>query len=217
MKISKLLAGITAAVSAVAILTASVSAYDFGNKDLGKNWSINATVPASEFANLTKDSYVTITFEADKEELAEDQQYWSIKPMDSSWTFIDPNGEGGPELAEGKDAYPVDKEDTSITFKVPTDFVESIKTGGMVIIGHRITLKTLTVSDEAPATEAPATEAPATEAPADQTEAENNNTENNSNTEPDKGMPNTGVESVAVLAGVGILAAAAVLFTKKRK
>lgn len=205
MKISKLLAGITAVVSAVAVLTASVSAYDFGNKNLGKNWSINATVPASEFADLTKDSYVTITFEADQEELEEKEQYWSIKPMDSSWTFIDPNGEGGPELAEGKDAYPVEKDATSITFKVPADFVDSIKTGGMVIIGHRITLKTMTISNEAPATEAVPTE----------TEAETNNTENSGDS--DKGMPNTGVESVAVFAGVGILAAAAVLFTKKRK
>ncbi len=211
MKISKLLASITAVVSAVTVLTAAVSAYDFGNKNLGKNWSINATVPASEFADLTKDSYVTITFEADQEELEEKEQYWSIKPMDSSWAFIDPNGEGGPELAEGKDAYPVEKDATSITFKVPADFVDSIKTGGMVIIGHRITLKTLTVSNEAPATEAPAE---ATEAENSSTES---NTESNSGNEPDKGTPDTGVEGVAVLAGVGILAAAAALFASKRK
>ncbi|WP_286140552.1 hypothetical protein, partial [Duncaniella freteri] len=120
---------------------------------MGKNWSINVQVPASEFADLTADSYVTVEFDADQAE----EEYWSIKPMDSAWTFIDPNGVGGPELAEGKDAYPLQKEDTSITFKVPADVVDSIKTGGMVFIGHSITLKTLTVSSEAPVTEAPAT------------------------------------------------------------
>lgn len=211
MKVSKLLAGIIASASALAVLTASVSAHDFGNKNLGKNWSINAAVPASEFASLTADSYVTVTYETDKSDTSEDA-YWSIKPMDSSWTFIDPNGEGGPELAEGKDAYPVDMDSSSITFKVPADFIDSIKEGGMIFIGHSITLKTLTVSNDAPATDAPATEAPAgTNAETDKVTGDTDNKTD------DKNAPNTGVESVAVFAGIGILAAAAIVFAQKRK
>ena len=215
MKKFKLFANIAAAACAAAVLTASVSAYDFGDKNLGKNWSINAQVPASEFSELTADSYVTVTFEADQTE----EEYWSIKPMDSAWMFIDPNGEGGPELAEGKDAYPVQKEDTSITFKIPADFVESIKAGGMVFIGHSITLKTLTVSDEAPVTDAAPAEteaAPAeTEAAPAETEAAAGNTDSPAPTQ-DKSNADTGVEGVVVLAGIAIIAGAAIVISKKR-
>ncbi|MBD5105104.1 MAG: NPXTG-anchored protein [Ruminococcaceae bacterium] len=205
MKAFKLLAGVAAAASAAVILTSAVSAYDFGDKNLGKNWSLNATVGASEFADLTADSYVTVTFEADQEE----EEYWSLKPMDSSWTFIDPNGEGGPELAEGKDAYPVEKDWTSITFKIPADFIDSVKEGGMVFIGHSLTLKTLTVSDEAPVTEAPA----AAEAPAD-----NNDAVGSTNApSADKTNADTGVEGVATIAAVSLIAGAVMVISRKRK
>ncbi|MCM1055115.1 MAG: hypothetical protein NC394_06275 [Bacteroides sp.] len=201
MKINKIFAGIAAASAAV-ILASAVSAYDFEDKNLGKNWSINAAVAASEFAELTSDSYVTVTFEADQAE----EEYWSIKPMDSSWTFIDPNGEGGPELAEGKDAYPVEKDATSITFKVPADFIDSVKEGGMIFIGHSVTLKTLTVSDEAPAAEETAAE---TEAPADISGDADTAAK-------DKTNADTGVEGAAALAGVCAAAGAAALISRKR-
>lgn len=201
MKNIKIFSAIAAAAASAVILTSTVCAYDFNNKNLGKNWSLNATVGASEFADLTADSYVTITFEADQAE----EEYWSIKPMDSSWTFIDPNGEGGPELAEGKDAYPVEKEDTSITFKVPADFIDSIKEGGMIFIGHSITLKTLTISDEAPVTAA----APAAN------EAATGNVDAPAPTQ-DKSNADTGVEGVAALAGIAAVAGAALVISKKR-
>lgn len=201
MKAFKLLAGVVAAASAALVLTSAVSAYDFNNKNLGKNWSINATVLGSEFADLTADSYVTITFEADQAE----EEYWSIKPMDSTWAFIDPNGVGGPELAEGKDAYPVEKDWTSITFKVPEEFIDSIKEGGMIFIGHSVTLKTLTISNEAPATQAPAA------ASAD------NNTGNTNASTGDKTNADTGVEGVAVIAAISLIAGAAVVISRKRK
>ena len=209
MKVSKLFAGVIASATALAVLTSSVAAYDFGNKDLGKNWSINAQVPASEFADLTADSYVTVTYETDKTET----EYWSIKPMVAldSWTFIDPKGEGGPELSEAKDAYPVDVDSDSITFKVPADFIDAAKQGGLIFMGHSITLKTLTVSKEAPSTSEPS----ATVTEASGTGSVNGST--NDKTDDKTNAPNTGVEGVAVLAGVGFLAAAAVLLTKKRK
>lgn len=199
----KIISTIIAAAMTATALTAAVSAYDFGEKNLGKNWSINVQVPASEFADLTADSYVTVEFDADQAE----EEYWSIKPMDSAWTFIDPNGVGGPELAEGKDAYPVQKEDTSITFKVPADILDSIKEGGMIFIGHSITLKTLTISSEAPVTEAPAaTEAPAEAAPAGDSNAPT----------ADKSNADTGVEGVAAVAAIAVIAGAAVVICKKR-
>lgn len=207
MKTFKLFNGIAAAAAAAVALTAAVSAYDFGDKDLGKNWSLNATVPASEFAELTADSYVTVTFEADQTE----EEYWSIKPMDSAWTFIDPNGEGGPELAEGKDAYPVEKEDTSITFKVPADFIDPIKEGGMIFIGHSVVLKTLTISSEAPVTEAAPAESEA--APAETEAAAGNDSAPTG----DKTNADTGVEGVAALAGIAAIAASAAVISKKRR
>lgn len=227
MKALKFLSGLTAVATAATMLTAAVSAYDFGDKNLGKNWSLNAQVPAGEFADLTVDSYVTVTFEADQAE----EEYWSFKPLDSTWTFIDPNGEGGPELSEGKDAYPVQKEDTSITFKVPADFVDSIKEGGMIIIGHSITLKTLTVSNDAPATEAapaetepaPAeTQAPtdteaASEAPAETQAAAPTAGDTNTGAAADKSNADTGVEGVAIFAAVALIAGTAVIISRKRK
>lgn len=200
MKATKILAGITAAAAALT-MSAAVSAYDFGDKNLGKNWSINAQISPSEFADLTEDSYVTITFEADQAE----EEYWSIKPMDASWVFIDPNGVGGPELAEGKDAYPVQKEDTSITFKVPADMIDSIKEGGMIFLGHSITLKTMTISNEAPA--APETQAPVDAPSAGDTAAPT----------PDKGNADTGVEGVGVIAAIALISSAAVIIARKRK
>lgn len=198
MKKFKLISSVLSIVSAAAILTMNVCAYDFGNKNLGKNWSLDAQVPASEFADLTADSYVTVTFETDASEDTEDQMYWSIKPMDSSWNFIDPNGVGGPELAEGKDAYPVEADATSITFKVPADVVDTIKESGMIFIGHKITLKTLTISAEAPATEPDNSQEPS-------------GGDDNTDT-----PPNTGVEGAAVVIGIAAVAAAALAISKKR-
>ncbi len=197
------------------LLSSSIFAYDFGDKNLGKNWSLNAQVPASEFAELTKDSYVTVTFEADQAE----EEYWCIKPMDSNWTFLDPNGVGGAVLSEGKDSYVLQKEDTSVTFKVPEDFVESVKTGGMIFLGHSITLKTLTVSQEAPKTTAANTKAPA---------ATDNKTTGSASTDnaaggtdlkdPAKGdAPNTGIEGVAAFAGIAVISSVAMVLSKKRK
>ena len=213
-----------AAVAATA-MTAAVSAYSLGDKPLGKNWSLNVTIPAEAFEDLTADNYVTISFTPD----ADEKEYWSIKPMDSSWAFIDENGVGGPELAEGKDAYPVQYDWTSISFKVSADYLDAIKESGMIIIGHSLVLHELTITDgvveehaalssydeEAPAEEAPAEEAPSQEAPAE--EAPSNATGNTAAATTDKTNADTGVEGVAAFAGVALVAAAAVAISRKRK
>ena len=202
MKKTRIFAAVAAASAAAIAMTAAVSAYDLGDKPLGKNWSLNVTIPADAFADLTADNYVTITFTPD----ADEQEYWSIKPMDSSWTFIDERGEGGPELADGKDAYPVESDWTSITFKVPSDFVDSIKEGGMIIIGHSLVLHEMTISDQAPAAPQPA--------PSDDGAGSNGDT---SAATGDKTNADTGVEGTAVAAGTALLAASAVIISKKRK
>lgn len=61
---------------------------------------------------------------------------------------------------------------------------------------------------DAPATDAPATDAPATDAPATDAPTTGDST---------KPSTNTGVESVAVVAGVAVLATGAVIVAKKRK
>ena len=62
--------------------------------------------------------------------------------------------------------------------------------------------------NSAPATDAPATDAPATDAPATDAPTAGDST---------KPSTNTGVESVAVVAGVAVLATGAVIVAKKRK
>ena len=56
----KLISVITAA-AAVAAISATAGAYSI-NKDLGFGWSTSATIGAEEFANVTPDTTVTITY-----------------------------------------------------------------------------------------------------------------------------------------------------------
>lgn len=202
MKIRNLFTGIIAAVSAAAIITAGVSAYDL-NIDLGTFWSANITVPSAEFAELTGDSVVTVTFTTD-DSLAdmEGHSYWVIKPMvnDAGWPLIS----GISELTPSEDgsAYVVEPGDTSISFTIPADFVEPVQIAGIAFMGHGVTLETITVSNDA-----------AVEAPAESTET----TADNEVTAPAKGNPDTGVEGVVAAAAVAAIGAAAMVISRKRK
>lgn len=214
MKIRNLFTGIMAAVSAAAILAVGVSAYDL-NTDLGTFWSTSITVPSSEFAELTADSVVTVTFTTD-DSLAdmEGHDYWVIKPMvnDAGWPLIT----GISELTPSEDgsSYVVEPGDTSISFTIPADFVEPVQIAGVAFMGHGVTLGEITVSNDA-AVETPAevpAETPAevpTEAPADTADTET--------TVPAKGNPDTGVEGVAAAAAVAVLGASAMVISRKRK
>lgn len=207
MKIRKFFSGVITAVTAAALLTAGASAYDL-NKDLGIMWSGSVTVPSSEFEALGDKPYVTVTFTTD-DSLAdmEGHSYWVIKPMvnDSGWPLIT----GISELTPSEDgsAYAVNPGDTSITFTVPSDFVEAVQNAGVAFMGHGVTLESITLSDVAP--EAPAAPAPAEpDAPAPSTPADN---------APSKGSPDTGVESVALSAAAAAALAGAVLAISKKK
>ncbi len=218
MKIRNLFTGIMAAVSAAAILAVGVSAYDL-NTDLGTFWSTSITVPSSEFAELTADSVVTVTFTTD-DSLAdmEGHDYWVIKPMvnDAGWPLIT----GISELTPSEDgsSYVVEPGDTSISFTIPADFVEPVQIAGVAFMGHGVTLGEITVSNDA-AVETPAevpaetpAETPAevpTETPADTADTET--------TVPAKGNPDTGVEGVAAAAAAAVLGASAMVISRKRK
>ena len=210
MKIRNLFTGIAAAVSAAAILAAVASAYDL-NTDLGTFWSTSITVPSSEFAELTADSVVTITFTND-DSLADvdGHSYWVIKPMinDAGWPLIS----GISQLTPSDDgsAYVVEPGDTSISFSIPADDVEHVQIAGIALMGHGVTLGTLTVSNDAPA---PADDAAVPEDTADVTA----DTTDTAAPAPDKTNPDTGVEGIAAAAAAAVLGASAMVLGRKRK
>ena len=182
----KLISVITAA-AAVAAISATAGAYSI-NKDLGFGWSTSATIGAEEFANVTPDTTVTITYDIN-ESLADmdGQNYWCIKPMvnDAGWPFI--STLNGAVLSEGGDSYALEMDSDSMSFTIPADQLELLQTAGMAVMGHGIELLEMTFSDEpvaAPAeTVAPSDSAdnagtPTEEPTAGETVAPSDSTEN---------------------------------------
>ena len=206
----KFISVITAA-AAVAAISATADAYSI-NKDLGFGWSNSVTIGAEEFADVTPDTTVTITYNVN-ESLADmdGQDYWCIKPMvnDAGWPFI--STLNGAVLSEGGDSYTLEMDSSSISFTIPADQLELLQNAGMAIMGHGIELLEMTFSDEpAPAEDSAAAETPSetpSETPAE-TPAET--------TAPTKGNPDTGVSGIAAVAGAAVIAAG-VLFATRRK
>lgn len=198
----KFLSVLTAAAAVAAISTAA-GAYDI-NKDLGFGWSASTTIGAEEFAEVTPDTTVTFTYTVDKT-LAdmEGQDYWCVKPMvnDAGWPFI--STLNGAELSEGGDSYVIDMDSTSMSFTIPADQLELLQNAGMAIMGHGIELHEMTFSDEPVA--APAED---TDAPADSAET--------SPAVSDKTNPDTGVEGAAAAAGIAVIAAGAMLISRRK-
>lgn len=222
----KLISVITAA-AAVAAISATAGAYSI-NKDLGFGWSTSATIGAEEFANVTPDTTVTITYDIN-ESLADmdGQNYWCIKPMvnDAGWPFI--STLNGAVLSEGGDSYALEMDSDSMSFTIPADQLELLQTAGMAVMGHGIELLEMTFSDEpvaAPSDSAENAETPTEEPTASETPAEtvapSDSAENAGTpaetTAPTKGNPDTGVSGIAAVAGAAVIAAG-VLFTTRRK
>lgn len=218
----KLISVITAA-AAVAAISATAGAYSI-NKDLGFGWSTSATIGAEEFANVTPDTTVTITYDIN-ESLADmdGQNYWCIKPMvnDAGWPFI--STLNGAVLSEGGDSYTLEMDSDSMSFTIPADQLELLQTAGMAVMGHGIELLEMTFSDEpvaAPSDSAENAETPAEEPTAGETVAPSDSTENvetpAETAAPTKGNPDTGVSGIAAVAGAAVIAAG-VLFTTRRK
>ena len=209
----KFISVITAA-AAVAAISATAGAYSI-NKDLGFGWSTSVTIGAEEFANVTPDTTVTITYSVN-ESLADmdGQNYWCIKPMvnDAGWPFI--STLNGAVLSEGGDSYTLEMDSSSMSFTIPADQLELLQNAGMAVMGHGIELIEMTFSDEP--VEAPAdsaenaadVETPADDSAAAETPAET--------TAPAKGNPDTGIPGIAAAAGAAVIAAG-VLFATRRK
>ncbi|MCH5200908.1 MAG: NPXTG-anchored protein [Oscillospiraceae bacterium] len=196
MKKTRIFAALAATAVAATALTAAVSAYNFNDFDLGISWSNNAIIPAEEFASLTADSTITFTFETDSFE----KEYWCFKPTvalpeeQGGWTWIleyaeASDGDYSALINGGGDAFEA-AEKTSVSFKVPAGAVDPLKEYGMAVLGHSVILKEMTISAGTPA---------------------------GGSAGGDKGSPETGVEGVAVVAGVALLASAAVVISRKRK
>ncbi len=199
----KYIAVITAAAAAAAI-SATAGAYDI-NTDLGFGWSTSVTIAGEEFADVTTDTVVKMTYKTD-ETLADlpGQDYWCIKTMinDAGWPFI--NDLSGVELSEGGDSYTIDVDSSSITFTITNaEELEHLQTAGMAIMGHGIELYEMTF--EAGSASAPADDAAATDTttPVD-------------TTTPSKGNPDTGVSGVAAVAGAAVIAAGALLISRRK-
>ena len=224
----KLISVITAA-AAVAAISATAGAYSI-NKDLGFGWSTSATIGAEEFANVTPDTTVTITYDIN-ESLADmdGQNYWCIKPMvnDAGWPFI--STLNGAVLSEGGDSYALEMDSDSMSFTIPADQLELLQTAGMAVMGHGIELLEMTFSDEpvaapaetaAPSDSAENAETPTEEPTVGETVAPSDSTESvetpAETTAPTKGNPDTGVSGIAAIAGAAVIAAG-VLFTTRRK
>ena len=224
----KLISVITAA-AVVAAISATAGAYSI-NKDLGFGWSTSATIGAEEFANVTPDTTVTITYDIN-ESLADmdGQNYWCIKPMvnDAGWPFI--STLNGAVLSEGGDSYTLEMDSDSMSFTIPADQLELLQTAGMAVMGHGIELLEMTFSDEpvaapaesaAPSDSADNAGTPTEEPTAGETVAPSDSADNAGTpaetAAPTKGNPDTGVSGIAAVAGAAVIAAG-VLFTTRRK
>lgn len=163
MKIRRILSSIAAAAVAVSTLAVTSAAYEL-NKDLKTGWSISTTIPGSEFAEVTEDTVITLTYTADPS-LADmpNHEYWVIKPMvnDTGWPLIE--NIKGLEPSEDGSSYVVPVDGTEVKFCFPADTIEHIQIAGIAFMGHGVTLGELTISnDESLPVAAPSTENPAT-------------------------------------------------------
>lgn len=202
MKKTRIFAALAATAVAASAMTAAASAYDLNDFDLGIGWSNSIVIPPEEFADLTTDSLITVTFEADPYE----KEYWCLKPLvdDGGWQFIvDYAAEGEDFVAAlsepNHDTFGVEADMTSVTFKIPAAAIDKVKDTGLILMGHSLILKELTISNDAPPA---STGAGSTEG---------------AGSDPDKGNADTGVEGVAAVAGIALLASAAVVVSRKRK
>lgn len=163
MKKTKILSVIAAAAMSLSAFAVSASAYEL-NKDLKTGWSISTTIPGSEFAEVTENSVVTLTYTADPS-LADmpGHEYWVIKPMvnDAGWPLIE--NIKGLEPSEDGSSYVVPVDGNEVKFSFPADKIEHIQIAGIAFMGHGVTLGELTISNDEVLPEKPvANENPAT-------------------------------------------------------
>lgn len=203
MKMKKAFFAAAAIGASAAIFSLGASAYDI-DKDFKTGWSISATVPASEFEELTKDSVLTLTYTADAS-LAENEahSYWVVKPMinDEGWPLVE--NIVGLTPSEDGSSYVVPVDGTEIKFSFPEDSIDHIKTAGLAFMGHGVAVGSLTLSNSETLPAPAETAAPAAGDVAGDSSS--------------KGSPDTGAEDVAAIAGFAVVAGGAALIARKRK
>ena len=224
MKKTRFIAAVAAAAVAASAITAAVAAYDLNDFDLGIGWSNSIVVPPEEFADLTADSLITVTFEADPYE----NEYWCLKPLvdDGGWQFIvDYAAEGEDFVAAlsepNHDTFGVEADMTSVTFKIPAAAIDIVKDSGLILMGHSLILKELIydfpAGDIVDDSFGGFGEDDGFGGAEDDGAADDNGAGDTSAPTTDKTNANTGVEGVAAVAGIALLASAAVVISRKRK
>ena len=208
MKLKRLIATAVAAALSVSAVAVSASAYEFGTKNR-LAWDPEVLVPAEEFAELAEKPVITLTLET--REMPDG--YYCVKPCwdaENGWDFIMDETPNAPAMPDAKDSYTIEKDQTTLTFTVPERMIPTIQENGIHFLGYAVNLLTMTLSAEA-----------ANDAPANEPAADDNNTAEpaGDTTAPvaDKNSPDTGVEGVAVVAGIAVIAAGALVISKKRK
>ena len=192
----KKIASVITAFAAAAAISVTAYAYTI-DKDLGTLWSYpGSQIAAEEFAGVTPDTVITITYEADKS-LADmaGHEYWCVKPItrnEQGDYFIE-----GLEvydnlsLSEAKDSYNVDPDKNSFSFKLSEEDLTNLSYNVLIIMGHGVTLKEMTFSEGSVPSSGGDTAAPSN--------------------------PSSGVEGTAGLICTAAVALGAVLVARKRK
>ena len=194
----KKIAAVITSIAAVAAVSATASAYTI-DKDLGTMWSYpGSQVGAEEFADVTPDTLITITYEANKS-LADTEKdgYWCVKPMtrnEQGDYFIEGlEAYDNLSLSDAKDSYNVDPDKTSFSFKLSEEDLTNISYNVFIMMGHGVALKEMTFSDGSSTPSKP-----------DTTPSNPNN-------------PGTGVEGIAVAVGTAAVALGAMIVARKKK
>lgn len=192
----KKIASVITAFAAAAAISVTASAYTI-DKDLGTMWGYpGSQISAEEFADVTPDTVITITYEADKS-LAntEKDAYWCVKPMtrneDGDYFLEGLTVCDNLALSDGKDSFNVDPDKTSFSFKLSEEDLTNLSYNVLIIMGHGVTLKEMTFSDGSALPSGGDTTAPSN--------------------------PSSGVEGTAGVIGTAAVALGAVLVARKRK
>lgn len=240
MNIKKILAGAVASVMAVSTLAVAASADAIKNEYTYKNSAENVNCNSDgtfftqiQLGHIEKIDSLTIAYEAadGSTGYALVSTNWGGDPEQEAngiaWDGGDFNNWSGANvtLPEGVDfnglvftvTAVINGEEAWAQYIEANPDCDGMETPDIVIFkfGGSAANAGTVIGEYAVADSAPAdTEAPATEAPADTTAAVGNTSTAPST---DKGNADTGVEGVAVVAGLAIVAAGAIVVAKKRK
>lgn len=242
MKLKNLVASTVAAALSVSAAAVAASAYDIPASKQILDW-VAVEIPAEVFADLSADNpYITIEVSKD----INIDKYHCVKPILNDWTliceesmtkfsakFADARKNDPPNNTFNDSSYSVasgdDVEDeadkfefTKVTFEVPASMIERVKTEGMSLCGKGAKATKIYVATEKPTVfyDIDGNEIKEDEPSNDPTGTPDTGSaagDTDKPTNDNKGNADTGVEGVAVVAGIAVIAAGAIVISKKRK